>query len=94
MLEMPELDMVVLGLRTTCIASDAGRGGAGKHVVCEKPLCLNLSEADRMIEACRRAGVKLMYAKNSASRRNTCGSSNCSTAGRWVSRLIETDREA
>src|SRR5262249_32357029 len=36
---------------------------AGKHVVCEKPLCLNLAEADRMIEACRKAKVKLMYAE-------------------------------
>ena len=36
---------------------------AGKHVVCEKPLCLNLAEADRMIAACRQAGVKLMYAE-------------------------------
>jgi predicted dehydrogenase len=29
----------------------------------EKPLCLNLSEADRMIAACKRAKVKLMYAE-------------------------------
>jgi predicted dehydrogenase len=36
---------------------------AGKHVVIEKPLCLNLAEADRMIQACRNAGVKLMYAE-------------------------------
>src|SRR5262245_46105745 len=36
---------------------------AGKHIVMEKPLCLNLAEADRMIEACRRANVKLMYAE-------------------------------
>jgi predicted dehydrogenase len=36
---------------------------AGKHVVCEKPLCLNLDEADRMLDACRRADVKLMYAE-------------------------------
>ena len=35
---------------------------AGKHVICEKPLCLNLAEADRMIEACLQANVKLMYA--------------------------------
>jgi predicted dehydrogenase len=40
---------------------DAAR--AGKHVICEKPLCLNLAEADRMIAACRNAGVKLMYAE-------------------------------
>jgi len=32
-------------------------------VVVEKPLCLNLAEADRMINACRDAGVKLMYAE-------------------------------
>jgi len=36
---------------------------AGKHIVMEKPLCLNLAEADQMIAACRRAGVKLMYAE-------------------------------
>jgi myo-inositol 2-dehydrogenase/D-chiro-inositol 1-dehydrogenase len=36
---------------------------AGKHVICEKPLCLNLQEADQMIEACARAKVQLMYAE-------------------------------
>jgi len=36
---------------------------SGKHVICEKPFCLNLQEADQMIEACRRAKVKLMYAE-------------------------------
>jgi predicted dehydrogenase len=36
---------------------------AGIHVAVEKPLCLNLSEADRMIEACAKANVKLMYAE-------------------------------
>jgi len=36
---------------------------AGKHVICEKPLCTNLREADQMIEACRKAGVHLMYAE-------------------------------
>src|SRR2546423_1017671 len=36
---------------------------AGKHVVCEKPLCLTLEEADAMIEACRKAGVLLLYAE-------------------------------
>ena len=36
---------------------------AGKHVVCEKPLCITLEEADAMIEACDHAGVLLLYAE-------------------------------
>jgi len=32
---------------------------AGKHVLCEKPMALNSREANRMVEACRKAGVKL-----------------------------------
>jgi len=35
----------------------------GKHVVCEKPLCMTLEEADLMIETCRQKGVLLMYAE-------------------------------
>jgi UDP-N-acetyl-2-amino-2-deoxyglucuronate dehydrogenase len=32
---------------------------AGKHVLVEKPIATTVQEADRMIEACQRAGVKL-----------------------------------
>src|SRR5689334_15598879 len=37
--------------------------GAGKHVIIEKPLAMNLAEADEMIAACKAAGRKLMYAE-------------------------------
>jgi len=37
---------------------------AGKHIFVDKPLALNLQECDRMIEACAKAGVTLMYGEN------------------------------
>jgi phthalate 4,5-cis-dihydrodiol dehydrogenase len=33
---------------------------AGKHVICEKPMALSLSECDRMIEAAASSGTQLM----------------------------------
>jgi predicted dehydrogenase len=34
---------------------------AGVHVLCEKPMALSVAACDRMIEACRRRGVRLCY---------------------------------
>ncbi len=64
MLAMRDLDMVVVGAPNDLhcqLALDAA--AAGKHIVMEKPLCLNLREADQMIDACKKAKVKLMYAE-------------------------------
>ena len=37
---------------------------AGKHILCEKPLCLSVAEADAVEQAVRNAGVTLMCAHN------------------------------
>ena len=36
---------------------------ARRHVIIEKPFAMTLEEADEMIAACKKAGVKLMYAE-------------------------------
>ena len=64
LLALDEVQLVVVGApnHLHCqIVLDAA--AAGKHIVVEKPLCLNLAEADRMIAGCRSAGVLLMYAE-------------------------------
>jgi predicted dehydrogenase len=33
---------------------------AGKHVICEKPMAVNAQEAQEMVDACKRANVKLL----------------------------------
>jgi myo-inositol 2-dehydrogenase/D-chiro-inositol 1-dehydrogenase len=64
LLDMDDVDMVIVGApnfvhcEIVVAAADAG-----KHVVIEKPFCMNLAEADRMIAACKGANVKLMYAE-------------------------------
>ena len=37
---------------------------AGKHVLVEKPFTITVEEADAVIEAAKRKGVKLMVAEN------------------------------
>ena len=64
MLEIDEIDLVVIGAPNFLhCAMTVDAAAAGKHVICEKPLCMNLAEADQMIDSCKRAGVKLMYAE-------------------------------
>lgn len=64
MLKDKSIDVVDIGIPNDLhcqVTVDAAN--AGKHVIIEKPLCVTLEEADRMIEACRKAGVLLMYAE-------------------------------
>lgn len=64
LLEDRTVDAVVLCIPNHLHADFTVRAAAaGKHVIVEKPLCLTLADADRMIEACRRAGVVLAYAE-------------------------------
>jgi myo-inositol 2-dehydrogenase/D-chiro-inositol 1-dehydrogenase len=61
---LPEIDLVIVtSTNDGHAAATIAAAQAGKHVIVEKPLCLNLVEADAMIAACREAGVKLMYAE-------------------------------
>jgi predicted dehydrogenase len=59
-LQDPTIDAVILAtphaLHTEQVLAVAA---AGKHVFCEKPLALNRADAERSVEACRRAGVVL-----------------------------------
>ena len=64
LLALSEIDMIVIGAPNNVhcdITLKAAK--VGKHVVVEKPLCMNLKEADLMINACKDADVKLMYAE-------------------------------
>ncbi len=57
----PDVDAVFIASANVAHAPEtiiAAR--AGKHVLVEKPMAMNVAEADAMIHACRTAGVKLM----------------------------------
>ncbi len=62
MLKEPDIEMVTITAPNYLHAQmtiDIAK--AGKHVMCEKPLCVTLEEADRMIDTCKQQGVLLMY---------------------------------
>lgn len=64
MLKEPDIEMVTITAPNRLHAQmTIDAANVGKHVVCEKPLCMTLEEAEEMIEVCHRQGVLLMYAE-------------------------------
>ena len=63
---MPEVQAVYIALPNSMHAEYTVRAArAGKHVLCEKPMANSVAECRQMIEACRKAGRKLMIAYRS-----------------------------
>ncbi len=61
LLARPDVDAVSICLPHALHAeTTVAAARAGKHVLCEKPIATSLADADRMIDACRQAGVILM----------------------------------
>ncbi|MEK6844004.1 MAG: Gfo/Idh/MocA family oxidoreductase [Nanoarchaeota archaeon] len=64
MLKIPEIDLVNICSPTGLHASMAIDAlNAGKHVLCEKPMCLNVKDADKIIEAAKINNKKLFVVK-------------------------------
>ncbi|MFS8085615.1 MAG: Gfo/Idh/MocA family protein [Acidobacteriota bacterium] len=56
----PEIEAVYIATPVYLHAEQAiAAAEAGKHVLCEKPMAMNVRECDQMIEACRKHRVKL-----------------------------------
>ncbi|CCH52904.1 oxidoreductase domain protein [Fibrisoma limi BUZ 3] len=56
----PDIDIVYVVLPDAMHADYTVRAAqAGKHVICEKPMALNSTDCQRMIDACNKAGKKL-----------------------------------
>lgn len=59
-LKRPEINAVYVATPPRTHAEQTlAAAGAGKHVLVEKPMAMNTAECDRMIGACREAGVLL-----------------------------------
>ena len=60
---MPGVDVIYIVLPNSMHREFVVRGAAiGKHILCEKPMATSVADCEAMIEACRKANVKLMIA--------------------------------
>lgn len=56
----PDVDIIYIVLPNFMHAEYTIRAAkAGKHVICEKPMAMSVAEGKRMVDACKKAGVKL-----------------------------------
>ena len=63
--EQKDLDAVIIALPHHLHApAILAAAGAGKHILCEKPMCMTLAEADEILAAVARSGVTYMSAHN------------------------------
>ena len=59
----PDVDVIYIVLPNAMHLEYTVRAAqAGKHVLCEKPMATSVADAQRMIDACKQAGRKLMIA--------------------------------
>lgn len=57
----PDIDAVYIITPNALHHDEAIRvANAGKHVICEKPMAVNAREGQEMVDACKKAGVKLL----------------------------------
>jgi predicted dehydrogenase len=64
LLARKDVDVVVIATpHSTHLDLATRTAAAGKHIYLEKPMALDVNECDRIIEACRAAGVQLTIAK-------------------------------
>lgn len=59
MLANPEVEAVFIATPNSFHAQQVvAAAGAGKHILCDKPMAINVPDAIQEVEECRRAGVK------------------------------------
>ncbi len=60
---MPGVDAIYIVLPNSMHKEFVLRGAAiGKHILCEKPMATSVADCEAMIDACKKANVKLMIA--------------------------------